>query len=233
MSFGTSRMPGGQATRPGIQDGPRSGARHLAASRCRRPGSALLLMAFSGLATAAGPGQEPAPRFWGDFGVGFGRLNAGSAPSGDDGGGVVVDLTVGARLSEHWLVGVNLGGIGTQLSTSYYDPNDRYSSIYGQSVTNVFLTAQFEPAGDAGWLYGGGAGEVLYHNHALERLTGTSRSGDGTGAELHVGYDWRFPEHLHVETRLGVERGRVSLNGAIGGSFAFTAVGLSVHVAFH
>jgi len=224
-------MSEGRAPCPGTVT--RHAARGPRPRRRRRAAAALCLVAIGRLAAAAEPPPESAPRFWGDFGVGVGELDASAAPSGASGGGIAADLTVGGRLSDRWLMGLNLGGIGNRLSSSYYDANDRYSSVYGQTVTNVFLTVQFEPAGDAGWLYGAGAGQVLYHNHDLEVLTGDYRNGEGAGGELHVGYDWPFPGHAHVEARLGVERGHISLSSPLGGSFSFTAVSLSVHIAHH
>jgi hypothetical protein len=193
----------------------------------------LVTLVVSASGAAAAENREPSRRFWGDFGLGYGRLNGGSAPGGDDSGGVWLDLVVGGRLSERWLLGLNVGAVGSRPSSSNYKPYVSYSNIYGQAVTNLFLVTQFEPLGDHGWFFGAGGGRVLYHNHALETVTGNARSGEGTGGIALVGYDWKTGTRVHFEAQLSVETGNISLAYPVAGTFSFSAVALSLHVARH
>lgn len=195
-------------------------------------GSVVVLGVVATGARAADRRELPG-KLWGDFGVGVGHLNATSGPTADSGDGAWVDMVVGGRISDHWLLGFNLGAVGIKPSSSNFNRYDSYSSIYGEAVTNVFLDLRYEPYSDRGWFVGGGGGRVLYHNHALESVTGNVRSGQGAAGIARIGYDWRVGVRTHFETQFSVEAGSISLGGPLTGSFSFSAAALSVHVAYH
>jgi hypothetical protein len=208
------------------------------ARRLLRPlGIALLLVGLCATQAAAAQDRSPRlPALWSDFGIGFGNLDTSSAPYGSSNSSLIVDATIGGRIGDHWLLGVNFGGAGSQLSDhntncDYYC--DRYSSTWGQTISNLFLIAEFEPGWDHGWTFALGAGQVFYHNQALADLTGEYRSGDGTGGMARLGYDWPTAGHLHVQGRLTFEAAHIPLSSYVGGSANIRSVGLSVHIAYH
>lgn len=101
----------------------RMGPVRVARARRLLPSLRLILILVGLFAAAAAAAVEPVsrlPGLRGDFGAGFGELDTSAAPYGDSGGAVRVDLTVGARVSDHRLVGVNLSGGGSQIN----DRND-------------------------------------------------------------------------------------------------------------
>jgi hypothetical protein len=196
-----------------------------------------LIASLLGLSTANIYAADSEPgalgRWWGDFGVGYGYMNASSGPASGNAGGVWLDAQLGGRLNSHWLAGFDLGGVGTHPSSSNYNPNNLYSSVYGTSATNEFLVVQYEPESDHGWFVGAGGGKVLYDNKRLEALTGNSRSGNGTAGIGRIGYDWKVGNRAHAEAVLSYEAGNVSLNAPIAGSFGFSVIALSAHIAYH
>jgi hypothetical protein len=185
-----------------------------------------LLLNGQARAADASPG-----RFWADFGVGYGNMNSSSAPVAVGGGGLWVDAQIGAHISSRWLAGVDIGGLGMQPSSNNYQNENQ--DIYGQGITNVFLVIQYEPKSDHGWFVGGGAGQVLYSNKTLDDFTGNTRSGSGRGAIARIGYDWRYSNRGHFETTLGYEAGNIGLYAPVGGSFRYSIVALSFHLAYH
>ncbi len=229
-------MPGA-ARAPAPAAAPRRRGR--LAHRLVRPLGLALLVAGLAVTQAAAADERYSnlPGFWGDVGVGFGSLDTSSAPYGDSRSSYVVDGTLGGRVSDHFLIGVNLRGQGAQLNDNYNCNYSYYCSSYnsdfGQFVSNLFLVAQFEPGWDHGWTFGAGAGQVYYHNRVLEDITGDYRSGDGAGGMVRVGYDWPVAGHAHVEARLTLEAGHVNLNSNIGGNFNYHSVMLTVHIAHH
>jgi hypothetical protein len=143
-----------------------------------------------------------------------------------------LDAQLGARLNDRWLAGVNIGGLGLHASRSNYDEYNYYSSVYGETVTNVFLVVQYEPNSEHGWFLGAGVGEVLYGNKALEDLSGRTRSGTGHGGMARVGYDWPTTRRVHVEAALSCELGTVGADTPIG-NFKYSIIAASFHVAYH
>lgn len=196
---------------------------------------AVLVFAVAAPHGASASASDPAlGKIWADFGLGYGYMSVGaSAPVDSDAGGVWLDAQIGGRLSSQWLVGFDLCGVGIHAASSNYDPNNIYSSIYGQTVSNMFLVAQFEPQSDHGWWFGGGAGKVLYDNKGLEDVSGNKRSGNGTGGIARIGYDWPLRNRTHVEASLGYEFGRISLNAPFTGSFDYSVVAVAAHFAYH
>jgi hypothetical protein len=185
-------------------------------------------------AASASPHDPALGKIWADFGLGYGYMSGGtSAPADSDGGGVWLDARLGGRLSSEWLVGFNLSGAGIHAASRNFDPNNIYSSIYGQSVTNMFLVARFEPQSDHGWWFGGGAGKVLYDNKSLEAVSGNQRSGNGNGGIARVGYDWPLKNRTHVEASLSYELGNISLNAPFTGSFHYSVIALAAHFSYH
>jgi hypothetical protein len=189
---------------------------------------ALLLISSSAHAVDAELG-----RWWGDFGLGYGNLNTSAGAGATGGGGVWLDAQLGARINDRWLAGLDVGGLGVHASQSNYDPNNSYSSIYGETITNVFLVVQYEPNSDHGWFLGAGAGEVLYGNKTLEDQFGGSRSGSGHGGLARVGYDWATAGRVHLEAALSCELGTVGAYAPVGGNFNYSIVAVSFHVAYH
>lgn len=194
----------------------------------------ILILAASAAVAPAAPtrAEEPPGRLWLDFGLGYGYMNANAAnvPAGD--GGLWLDAQIGGRITSQWLAGVDLGGLGMQASGSNYDPNHDYQSIYGQTLTNVFLVTQFEPKSDHGWFFGAGVGEVIYGNKALDDYFGFTKTYTGLGGLARVGYDWPISYRSHFETVFNYEMGSTSLGPPIGENLRFSIVSISFHVAY-
>ncbi len=207
--------------------------RTLGGTRRSTPIAALFWM-LAAPAVQAEPGASTAPGgFWGDFGVGYASVDTASAPYGDSSGGVLIDVTAGLRLGPRWRVGLNVGGAGSQIGNNNCDSQQYCNSVYGQSLTNVFVALEFEPGVDHGWLFGVSGGEVLYHNRRLEELGGDTRSGNGTGFLARVGYDWPCSGRLHLSAQLSAEKARISLNDPFAGRFSSSVVGVSIHAAYY
>ena len=187
-----------------------------------------ILVQFSSCARAA---DTSLGRFWADFGLGYGNMHTSSGADSTGGGGVWLDAQLGARINDQWLAGLDIGGLGLHASRSNYDANN--SSVYGETITNVFLALQYEPKSDHGWFLGAGFGEVLYGNKSLEDQSGTSRSGSGHGGLVRVGYDWPAAHRVHLEAALSCELGTAAAYAPIGGNFKFSIIAASFHVAYH
>jgi hypothetical protein len=190
-------------------------------------------MTVLALAMPARAADDPPGRLWLDFGLGYGNMNSSSTIVPAGGGGLWLDAQIGARITGRWLAGLDLGGLGMQANSGNYDPNNYYSSIYGQTLTNVFLVTQFEPKKDHGWFFGAGVGEVIYGNKSLDDYFGYTKTYSGHGGLARVGYDWSFSNRSHFETVINYEMGSVSLAAPIGENLKFSIASLSFHVAFH
>lgn len=188
---------------------------------------------FLAPAVPARAADDPPGRLWLDFGLGYGNMNSSSTIVPAGGGGLWLDAQIGGRITSQWLAGLDLGGLGMQASSGNYDPNNYYSSIYGQTLTNVFLVTQFEPKKDHGWFFGTGVGEVIYSNKSLDDYFGYSKTYSGLGGLARVGYDWSFSNRSHFETVINYEMGSVSLGAPVGENLKFSIASLSFHVAFH
>jgi hypothetical protein len=192
------------------------------------------------LARAEAPVQADAPKhtgWWLDTGLGASVVSAGNdaLPGGGGGGGMWIELILGGRLNEHWLLGLDLGGSGLHPSSSNYgcgnsDPYAGCNSIWGETFDHTMLAVRYVPRVDHGWVYGLAVGPAFYNNKALETLTGNSTTGNGWAADASVGYDWKVGQHKwHVETLLTFEQGRVSYNAPLTGEFSYSQVAASVH----
>jgi hypothetical protein len=177
--------------------------------------------------------DDPPPRLWLDFGMGFGNMNSSSAVVPTGGGGLWLDAQIGGRISRHWLAGIDIGGLGMQVSGRNYDPNNDYQSIYGQTLTNAFVVTQFEPQGDRGWFFGAGVGEVIYGNKSVDNYFGYTKTYSGLGGLARIGYDWPFSRHSHFETVFNYEMGSASLGAPLGENLKISIASLSFHVAYH
>jgi hypothetical protein len=200
----------------------------------RQQAALLLLFVVIALAPSAPvcAADDPPARLWLDFGLGYGSMNSSSiAPTG--GGGLWLDAQIGGRISRQWLAGIDIGGLGMQASSGNYDPYNDYQSIYGQTLTNIFVATQFEPKTDHGWFLGAGVGEVIYGNKSLDNHFGYTKTYSGVGGLARVGYDWPFSSHLHFETVFNYEIGSASLGAPIGENLKISIVSLSFHVAHH
>jgi len=194
----------------------------------------LLIIALFVSQAAAAQESGPAPAMWGDFGIGYGNLDTSSAPYGGSNGALLMNATIGGRINNHVLLGLEFGGAGAEIGNcNGYYTCDRYSDFYGQLVSDVFVTAKFEPGWNQGWAFGLSAGRAFYHNKYIADLTGNYRSGEGNAGKAYVGYDWRFPGNFHVEAHLSFETGNLSLDQYLGGSANYHAFGLTVHAAYH
>ncbi|HEY2679414.1 MAG TPA: hypothetical protein VGI65_20770 [Steroidobacteraceae bacterium] len=193
----------------------------------------IILASIAALALAA-PTRADAPpgRLWLDFGLGYGNMSANTTTVPAGGGGLWVDAQIGARITSQWLAGIDIGGLGMQASSANYDPNHDYQSIYGQTLTNVFLVTQFEPNSDHGWFFGAGVGEVIYGNKVLDDYFGYTKTYTGLGGLARVGYDWPMSNRLHFETTFNYETGSTSLGAPISESLRFSIASISFHVAY-
>jgi hypothetical protein len=172
-------------------------------------------------------------RFWGDIGLGYGHMSAPANSAATGGSGLWVDLQIGGRINDHWLAGLNISGLGMHASSDNYDPNNYYSGVWGESISNAFLVVQYEPGADHGWFFGAGAGETLYNNKTLEDLTGNSHSGNGPGGMARIGYDWPLANRTHFETVLSYEGGTTGLNSPFSGNFRYSIIAVGFHFAYH
>jgi Outer membrane protein beta-barrel domain len=171
--------------------------------------------------------------WWADAGLGGGALSTPSDGVVDGGGGVWIELLLGRRLNDHWLMGLGLGGLGLHPTASNADSYSGNGSIYGESLTHTMLAVRYVPQVDHGWVWGLGAGAAFYWNKSVEVLTGNYDSGNGWAADAAVGYDWKIGQNkAHVETVLNVEQGRISYNAPLTGQFSYSQVAASVHIAW-
>jgi hypothetical protein len=175
--------------------------------------------------------------WWLDAGFGGGSLSAGHGTVATGGGGVWIDVTLGAHVNDRWLMGLELGGLGMHPSNSNCGCSNPYSnnySIYGEAVTHTLLAVRYEPRADHGWVWGLATGPAFYSNQTLEALTGNYHSGNGWAGMATVGYDWKVGQgSTHVEAIVNVEQGHISLNSPLVGQFDYSTVAASVHVAMH
>jgi hypothetical protein len=211
--------------------------RHKAAGALQ-PGAlwlAVILVSTTALTLSAPvrAADEPSARLWLDFGLGYGNMNSSSTIVPTGGGGLWLDAQIGGRISRQWLAGIDIGGLGMQASSANYDPNNNYQSIYGQTLTNVFVVTQFEPKTDHGWFFGAGVGEVIYGNKSLDNYFGCTKTYSGLGGLARVGYDWPVSSRLHFATAFNYEMGSASLGAPIGENLKFSVASLSFHVAYH
>jgi len=195
---------------------------------------AVLLIALLVSQAAAAQEARRMPSLWGDFGLGYGDLDTSSAPYGGSNGALLVNATIGGRITNHLLLGLEFGGAGADIGNcNGYYTCDRYSDFYGQLISDIFVTAKFEPGWNQGWVFGLSAGRAFYHNKYSADLSGEYRSGEGNAGKVSVGYDWRFPGNFHLETHLSFETVNLSLTQYLGGSASYHTFGLSVHAAYH
>ena len=180
-----------------------------------------LVLAFSQAATAGGNDDAPHSRWWGGFGLGLGTLN-GKA-------GTWAELQGGVRIDDHWQLGIEISGVGVDISRDNYDPNDFYSSVYGQSVTNEFVMVQYAPWPDRGWLFAIGGGGLRYDNAALRRITYEKTNGTGTGFLVRVSRDWKSSSLGYYGIDLSCERGDIRLKSPFDGKFGVTMFALGFH----
>jgi hypothetical protein len=197
-----------------------------------RLAGAVLLLGLAHAAQAQSPSSS-LPRWWAGLGMGYGYLRADSGPAPAGTGGVWLEAQVGLRVAPAWLTGIELGGLGTQISSSHYDPQGSDPSVYGQSITNEFLLVQYAPGVDRGWFVTTGVGGLLYHNHALESATLNARSGNGIAGLLRVGYDWKTGRRLHIGVDLNYERGDIRLNAPLSGNFAVSMIATDLRIAYY
>ena len=184
-----------------------------------------LILVFSQAAMADGPDNTPQPRWWGGFGIGLGTLN--------DETGAWVELQGGVRINQHWLVGLELSGVGVEISQSNYDPNEWYSSVFGQGVTNEFLLVQYAPWPDRGWWFAAAGGGLRYDNAAARRISYEDTNGTGTGFLVRVSHDWKFSGYGRFGIDLSYERGAIDLKSPLDGKLDVSMFALGLHVTLH
>ena len=214
---------------------PAAGAAGCAKRAAAGTPAVLALMGLLGLAdTQLALAEETRNTgWWADAGIGGGGLSTGNDGITSGGGGVWISLMLGRRLNDHWLMGLDLGGLGLQPSGGNSDPYSSNNNIYGETVTHSMLAVRYVPQIDHGWVWGLGAGPAFYYNKSLEQLTGNSNNGNGWAADAAVGYDWKIgQDKVHVETVLNVEQGRISYNAPLTGQFNYSEVAASVHIAW-
>jgi hypothetical protein len=209
--------------------------KHLCIPALRTSAVLVLLAATAALlpCSRAEAVDDSLGRVWADFGLGYGHMQASSGAGASGGSGVWVDAQLGARINPQWLVGLDIGGLGLHSTRSNYDSDYPYSSVYGESITNIFLAIQYHPDPYRGWFLGAGAGQILYGNKVLEDASHRIRSGNGHGGLARVGYDWPTSGRFHLEAVLSCEYGTVSANAPVSGHTNFSIVAASFHVAYH
>jgi hypothetical protein len=193
----------------------------------------LVLTASLSPVGAARAAEEMLGRWWGDIGLGYGHMAAPSNSVARGGSGLWVDMQIGARINRQWLAGLDISGLGMHASSANYDPNNEYSGVWGEGISNAFLVLQYEPKSDHGWLFGVGAGETVYNNRVLEDFSGNSHSGNGPGGMARIGYDWPRANRCHLEAVLSYEGGSTSLNAPFTGSFRYSIIAVGFHFAYH
>src|SRR5262245_11739850 len=82
-----------------------------------------LLLVFTQSAWSQELDDTPGPKWWGGIGIGYGYIDADTiGPAGES--GVWLQLQGGYRIDDHWLVGLEVGGVGVEPGQGNYDPND-------------------------------------------------------------------------------------------------------------
>jgi hypothetical protein len=215
----------------------RTGAAYVKRPTRRVPTAAALMgLALLG-ATQFAAADEPQRRgWWFDAGIGGGAVSTTGDGIASGGGAVWIELMAGARLNDHWLMGLALGGSGMHPgSTNSNNNSNTYcgcNDIYGEGYTHTMLAVRYLPRADHGWVYGLGVGPAFYQNKSIEQVTGRYNSGNGWATDAAIGYDWQLGQaKTHVEAILNVEQGRISYNAPLTGQFMFSEVAASVHVA--
>jgi hypothetical protein len=192
---------------------------------------ALMLILTSQAASAQDPDDAPRSRWWGGIGIGYGRVDASAEPGPSGEGGVWIELQGGFRLGEHWLLGLELSGTGVEISQANYDPADRNSTVYGQSISSALALVQYVPWANRGWLFTAGAGEMYYDNARLRAVTHQDTSGTGNAALIRASYDW--PGHYGRHgIDLSYERGHVNLEFPFDGRFDVSMFAVGIHYTF-
>ena len=93
----------------------------------------------------------------------------------------------GLVLDEHWLVGLELAGLGLQAG-DYWDPTE------GRALSDTFFITEYHPSLEGGWYLHAGAGLLKYWNNAIGA---GQHEGSGPGMRLGVGYEWPAGERWH------------------------------------
>jgi hypothetical protein len=134
-----------------------------------------------GVATAVEAQGERYSGYWGNLGLGGGlRIASASGTTETTGGGAGL-IRMGGKLSNHVLLGGELGGWGWE--------DDGIFVVRG----NWTLTGVFFPSADLGLLLKGGVGGATARAVETETMgTGRSITALGFGASVGIGYDIAF-----------------------------------------
>ncbi len=216
----------------------RAGAVHVNRTRARTLAAAALVgLGWLGATRLAAADEAQRRGWWFDAGIGASAVSIGSDPIASGGGGMWVELAVGGRLNNHWLMGLAIGGTGLKAgSGSYY--NNNYShcgcgDVWGEGVDHSMLAVRYLPRIDHGWVYGLATGPAFYNNNSVEQVTGNYNTGSGWETGGLVGYDWLLSgAKTHVEAVLNVEHGHISYAAPLTGQFNYTEIAASVHIAW-
>jgi hypothetical protein len=218
--------------------GARTDAAYVKRPAARALAVAALVAAASLGATQLAAADEPQRKgWWFDGGIGATSVSVGSDPIASGGGGMWVDVVVGGRLNNHWLMGLSLGGSALKPgSGSYYNnsnANCGCGDIWGEGITHSMLAVRYVPRIDHGWVYGLSTGPSFYDNNSVGRITGNYNTGSGWETGGVVGYDWLLSgAKTHIEAVLNVEQGHISYAAPLTGQFNYTEIAASVHVAW-
>ena len=163
--------------------------------------------------------REPG-NWWIAIDAGYGRVDADGGPGDRVDEGWVLAFRGGPRFGRHWLAGLELGGIGFQ-GYDLWDPSE------GRSPSDLFLVTEYHASFDGGWFLHAGGGWISYTDNAD---AGADFEGEGLGARLGAGYEWRPAPGWAVFTLLAWEFGRI--DAIEGDDWSYDALRVSLGWSF-
>jgi hypothetical protein len=181
---------------------------------CLAPGVAVAFLGAA--ATAQALPEDPARgSWWLSLRTGAGHLEPEDAPGLDAETGWLLAFSGGLVAGDHWLLGVEVGGIGFEAG-NVWDPSE------GRAISEAFLVAQYHPTLAGGWFLQAAGGWSSYTDNDPQ---GGIREGDGWGARLGSGYEWRLGQHDHLSVLVTYEHGSIA---AEGGDWSYDSIGASL-----
>lgn len=185
-------------------------------SLCTVAAAALVL----GGSPAAALGDDPVPGargpWWFGLDAGFARVDTDRGPRPNAEDGWTLAFRGGVLVSEEWRVGLELGGIA-------FEAGDLWDPSKGRALSDVLLLGEYHLSPDGGWFLHGGVGWVSYRDNSAPAL---SREGDGWGARLGVGHDWRLGSRSSLSLMAAWDQGTIQADA--GGDWDYDALRLSI-----
>jgi hypothetical protein len=172
---------------------------------------------------AASPPDVPAPAeeqahgsWWFSLRSGAGHLEPDDARGLDAEAGWLLAFSGGYVAGAHWLLGLELGGIGFE-SGNVWDPSE------GRALGNAFLVAEYHPALETGWFGQAAGGWTRYDDNDPQ---GAIHEGDGWAVRVGPGYEWQLAGRNHLSVLVTYEHGSIAADG--GGDWSYDSIAASL-----